>query len=292
MPGPPTPAAALLPALTDNKVLQSFFWGGSRRSLRRWADEDDEDHLESPRGDQEDDDERRPYSRRPASPTYSARTWRTMCVRLCDGYAWPVSFAASPRRFERDALACATSCDAPAKLYVHRNPGETLENAVDLQGRPYTDLKTAFLFRTTYSQACACRPQPWSQAATATHRLYALDAAQTKAKGQDRIEKAKAVASARTTTVALDAAARAEIKANADKAYEDAAGEPAPNVGAVDRRARPGVFVSQEGERNRAEQRRSELRRAERAGGGANADDGERASRRGEDDWRRRVFGD
>ena len=30
-------------------------------------------------------------------------TYRTMCVRLCDGYFWPVSFTATKREFARDS---------------------------------------------------------------------------------------------------------------------------------------------------------------------------------------------
>ena len=44
---------------------------------------------------------------------------------------------------------------------------------VDLDGKPYTALKSAFLFRTKYDAACTCKPQPWSKEALARHRAYA-----------------------------------------------------------------------------------------------------------------------
>ena len=47
-------------------------------------------------------------------------------------------------------------------------------------GRPYRQLKTAFLYRTEYVSSCTCQPQPWDQASLDRHRLYALAAAANK----------------------------------------------------------------------------------------------------------------
>src|SRR5215471_819512 len=46
-------------------------------------------------------------------------TFRTMCVRLCDGYYWPVSFATTQEHFARDEQACLKGCSASAVLYTY-----------------------------------------------------------------------------------------------------------------------------------------------------------------------------
>ena len=91
----------------------------------------------------------------------AAATFRTMCVRLCDGYYWPISFATHEARFARDSASCSKSCGAPAALYYYPNPGGEPEDMVSLQGVPYKNLGTAFLFRSRYDAGCKCRPHPW-----------------------------------------------------------------------------------------------------------------------------------
>lgn len=112
----------------------------------------------------------------------SRPTYRTMCVRLCDGAYFPVSFATPSDRFARDEDICQKSCSSPAKLYVYRNPGGEVEQMHDVKGEPYTKLKTAFLFRTTYDASCTCKPNPWEEAAQQKHRMYAELEAKKKSK--------------------------------------------------------------------------------------------------------------
>jgi Protein of unknown function (DUF2865) len=88
-------------------------------------------------------------------------TYRTLCVRLCDGYYWPISFATHEAHFGRDNEACKKSCSAPVALYYHPNPGGTPEEMVSLAGVPYKTLGTAFLYRASYDASCKCRPHPW-----------------------------------------------------------------------------------------------------------------------------------
>lgn len=99
-------------------------------------------------------------------------TYRTMCVRLCDGYFWPISFSVTKRDFARDNQLCERSCDSPAALHVYRNPGEEPENMVDLKGQPYAKLGVAFRFRVRYDAACKCRPHPWETASRQRHQDY------------------------------------------------------------------------------------------------------------------------
>jgi hypothetical protein len=100
-------------------------------------------------------------------------TYRTMCVRLCDGYYWPASFATVKEHFGHDARACAKSCSAPVALYHYPNPGGAIEDMVSLDGQPYKSLGTAFLYRATYDPSCKCRAHPWEEAAIERHKGYA-----------------------------------------------------------------------------------------------------------------------
>jgi hypothetical protein len=85
-------------------------------------------------------------------------TYRTLCVRLCDGYYFPVSFSTLPNHFQRDAEACQSKCAAPAELYYHQNPGGSVDQMVALNSQePYTKLKSAFRYRKELVQGCSCK---------------------------------------------------------------------------------------------------------------------------------------
>jgi hypothetical protein len=110
----------------------------------------------------------------------SGGTFTTVCVRLCDGWYRPVSFSTTEDNFERDSVACQSSCGSPARLFVYRNPGENVQQMADLRGQAYVRLKTAFLFQSTYTPSCTCRPQPWDAQAAERHRIYGLQASAAK----------------------------------------------------------------------------------------------------------------
>lgn len=85
-------------------------------------------------------------------------TYRTVCVRLCDGYYFPVSFSTLPTHFDRDADVCQSKCAAPAELYYHQNPGSSIEQAVSFKSKQtYTSLRTAFRYRKEFVQGCSCK---------------------------------------------------------------------------------------------------------------------------------------
>jgi hypothetical protein len=87
-------------------------------------------------------------------------TYRTMCVRLCDGYYFPISFSTLPNHFERDAQACQSRCAAPTELFYYQNPGGAVEQMVGAEtNAPYTSLKTAFRYRKEYVKGCSCRAE-------------------------------------------------------------------------------------------------------------------------------------
>lgn len=91
------------------------------------------------------------------APVPTVTTYRTICVRECDGYYFPISFATTQRYFEEDQRTCQAQCPG-ATLYTHRNPGGTVEEAVSVNGQPYTAMENAFAYRTAFNPACGCRP--------------------------------------------------------------------------------------------------------------------------------------
>jgi hypothetical protein len=94
-------------------------------------------------------------------------TYRTVCVRTCDGGYFPISFATVPARFPDDERTCKALCPATdAALYAYRNPGEDINQAVSVNGQPYTALPNAFHYRTEFNPSCACKApgQTWSDA--------------------------------------------------------------------------------------------------------------------------------
>jgi hypothetical protein len=94
-------------------------------------------------------------------------TYRTVCVRTCDGGYFPVSFATVQARFPDDEKTCKALCPATeANLYAYPNPGGDMNQAVSTTGQPYTALPTAFKFRASHDPACSCKAagQTWSDA--------------------------------------------------------------------------------------------------------------------------------
>jgi hypothetical protein len=94
-------------------------------------------------------------------------TYRTVCVRTCDGAYFPISFATVPGRFPDDEKTCKALCPAAeATLFSYRNPGEDINAAVSISGQPYTALPNAFRFRQEFNPSCACKAagQTWSDA--------------------------------------------------------------------------------------------------------------------------------
>ncbi|MDH3582315.1 MAG: DUF2865 domain-containing protein, partial [Hyphomicrobiales bacterium] len=99
-------------------------------------------------------------------PSYG-HGFRTMCVRTCDGYYWPISTSTVRDRFQADAQKCESSCNAPTKLFYVRGIGTPAEFMVDLEGKPYGQMPKAFLYREKFVADCRCRPDPWSKEAKA-----------------------------------------------------------------------------------------------------------------------------
>ncbi len=87
----------------------------------------------------------------------TSRTFRTLCVRTCDGYYFPISFSTVSSQFGRDEQTCRAMCPtAEVALYQHSNPGGNPETMVSMAGEPYSALPTAFKYRTEYDPSCSC----------------------------------------------------------------------------------------------------------------------------------------
>ena len=94
-------------------------------------------------------------------------TFRTVCVRTCDGAYFPISFATVPARFPDDERTCKALCPAAeASLFTYRNPGEDINQAVSINGQPYASSPNAFRYRQEFNPSCACKAagQTWSDA--------------------------------------------------------------------------------------------------------------------------------
>lgn len=93
--------------------------------------------------------------------------FRTVCVRMCDGAFFPISFATVQSRFGEDEALCKRQCPAAeVALYTYTNPGQDIQQAVSLSGQLYSSLPNAFKFRTEYNPSCSCRGpgQSWADA--------------------------------------------------------------------------------------------------------------------------------
>lgn len=104
--------------------------------------------------------------------------YRAVCVRLCDGYYWPISNSVSGGSLHRAARHCATSCDGEARLFYQLSSSSEPDTLVDLAGRRYRDLPNALLYRKRLIDGCTCKPMPWTEAEAARHRGYAADQAE------------------------------------------------------------------------------------------------------------------
>ncbi len=100
---------------------------------------------------------------------------RSYCVRLCDGYFWPINQHATSDGLAQDSARCEASCGSPARLFVLRDGADGVENMADLSGQPYSKLPGAELYRTTYDARCTCRAQPWQLASIERHKQYAAE---------------------------------------------------------------------------------------------------------------------
>ncbi len=226
-------------------------YSGYSRDRSNWRER--ERSRESGRGRDRDEDDwwrwRDSDEDREHGPAQDySRTYRTVCVRLCDGYYWPISYATTTESFDRDRNKCESSCGSPARLYRGAT-GSEIDDMEDQNGQPYRRLKSAFLYRTQYDASCKCKAEPWSKEATDRHKIYALEAARAKGdkvaaqqlkemKAAQEAERLQAVAAARgsagpaSTVVTSPATDSAGKTADADAGARPPSGNGRMSLGA------------------------------------------------------------
>ncbi|MFZ0558411.1 MAG: DUF2865 domain-containing protein [Methylovirgula sp.] len=78
-----------------------------------------------------------------------------LCVRHCDGYFFPLSY--SDRGVASLSDFCSASCpNAEVSVYT-RVPGQEIQTAVGLDGKPYMDLPAALKYQKSLDPSCTCR---------------------------------------------------------------------------------------------------------------------------------------
>jgi hypothetical protein len=92
----------------------------------------------------------------PAAHAAPAPAPRPICVRLCDGYFFPLPAASGPTA---DAeTACHAQCPSTrVALYFLPGQSDRLEDATNARGETYSALPAAFRYRSAGAPACGCR---------------------------------------------------------------------------------------------------------------------------------------
>lgn len=138
-PGEAPPGVRVAPRPQSTSIFGLLFGGGA--ATRDTEPEDTEQVID------------------PSTAQMLSGSYRTLCVRTCDGYFFPISFGASQGRLKTDANVCKALCPAAeTRLYYHHNPGQEAEQAIaaDGSGEPLTRLANAFRYRTEVVQGCTC----------------------------------------------------------------------------------------------------------------------------------------
>ena len=86
---------------------------------------------------------------------FGGGSYRTLCVRSCDGYYFPISTVTTRGNFARDDAVCQSLCPQ-AMLYAHSAGSESENMYRVVDGRSYKELETAFVYRKAYNPACTC----------------------------------------------------------------------------------------------------------------------------------------
>lgn len=95
--------------------------------------------------------------------TVQRGAFRTLCVRTCDGYFFPVSYASPQEAFQRDEMKCRAMCPGTeVELFYHRFPEqESTEMMSVATGEHYRDAPFAYRYRRTdhaRPASCGCAP--------------------------------------------------------------------------------------------------------------------------------------
>lgn len=190
--------AAQQPQQQERKGFFDMLFGGGRSSEERSAAT--EETVVEPEMD--------------PSSTPRVSTYRTVCVRTCDGFFFPISYQTTRNAFKRDEAICQATCPgAEAKLFAYGNPGGRIENASDVDGEPYAKLENAFRYRKEFVAGCSCKPEGmnWAEA------LAGVDDKTVK-KGDIVVDEETAQAMSRAKTPEEQAQIQAQAKTRAEAA--------------------------------------------------------------------------
>ncbi|MFC5990440.1 DUF2865 domain-containing protein [Limoniibacter endophyticus] len=151
--------ARLLSALRNYKCDAAA--GDRTRNVEKAAVRRGSDNANSSRRNREGQ-ERTQRADNGTVPRLAAGRYRTLCVRSCDGYFFPISGVSNRADFTRDQKNCQAMCPAgDAQLYYHDVNDEESEDMVAVTtGRPYLDLPAAFDYRSLSSSRPGCTCQP------------------------------------------------------------------------------------------------------------------------------------
>ncbi|MEA1832759.1 DUF2865 domain-containing protein [Methylobacterium durans] len=102
---------------------------------------------------------RRASFRRDRAAALTPAGTRTVCVRACDGYLFPLGHLAARRDLPVHEAACAAACPGAATSLYTLAPRESdLDRAVSLKGQPYLGAAFANVYRRRRVADCACQP--------------------------------------------------------------------------------------------------------------------------------------
>jgi hypothetical protein len=83
---------------------------------------------------------------------------RPLCVRLCDGYFFPLPAASGPFASADEENACRALCPAASVALYHLPArSDLVADATLASGEPYSALPTAFRYRGGGAPVCACQ---------------------------------------------------------------------------------------------------------------------------------------
>ena len=110
---------------------------------------------------------------------------KSMCVRLCDGFAFPIGTYHGEEDRPAHEATCQSECPgARTALYVLPNGSDQIGDAIDVKsGRNYSQMPAAFHYTTFLQDACTCHPREGNRISSLLHdfTLRRGDAVMTKA---------------------------------------------------------------------------------------------------------------
>jgi len=133
------------------EIFDQIFGKNARSARRRQAEADRQALL----------NDRKKQKRRSKSTEDRLRNYntiRTVCVRRCDGYHFPVSFSTQKSGLARDGEACDNLCPGTEmELFYHKTTGQSTQDMIStIDGQPYTSLPNAFAYKESFDPTCSC----------------------------------------------------------------------------------------------------------------------------------------